>query len=360
MLLHPTEHQVPVALRGVSKRFGDATVVDDLTLDVHGAEMLALLGPSGCGKSTTLRMIAGFERADRGTIHIGDRDVTTLPARKRGVGIVFQAYSLFPHMTARANVEYGLRVAGIRGVTRAKRSAELLEIVGLEEHGTKYPHQLSGGQQQRVALARALAVDPQVLLLDEPLSALDAIVRTRLRDEIRRIQREMGTTMVIVTHDQEEALSIADRVAVMHGGRIEQIASPHEVYTRPATEFVADFVGATNRLTFQRIEGQPTLFGSFIDFEVRTHPVSGDEVVFVRPELLSLHADPSGDAMIESIMLRGPITTAMVRHASQPDLIRVDLATGAHHPLRQGDPVTVTFTAVPRTPSASPQEMELV
>jgi putative spermidine/putrescine transport system ATP-binding protein len=222
-------------MEGLSRHYGTVVALDNLDLTVHPGELIALLGPSGCGKTTTLRLLAGLEDADTGHINVAGRDITRLPASKRDMGMVFQAYSLFPHMTVQQNVAFGLRLRKISSATRDKRALEMLELVELGSQADRYPHQISGGQQQRVALARALAIEPQVLLLDEPLSALDAKVRAQLRDQIRRIQLEVGITTLFVTHDQEEALAIADRVGVMRAGRLEQLAPPTEVYSRPAT-----------------------------------------------------------------------------------------------------------------------------
>src|ERR1700687_1838544 len=236
-------------LENISKFFGHNTAVDHVNLAVEHGEFLTLLGPSGCGKTTILRMVAGFEVPSEGSILLDGEDITQRAASKRPMGMVFQSYALFPHMTAEQNIAFGMNIKHVPKETIQKRCAELLELVGLGDKGRSYPHQLSGGQQQRVALARALAVEPKVLLLDEPLSALDAKVRGQLRDEIRRVQLEVGTTTLFVTHDQEEALAIADRVGVMRAGRVEQLAAPTTVYTQPATAFVAEFVGLTNRLS---------------------------------------------------------------------------------------------------------------
>jgi ABC-type Fe3+/spermidine/putrescine transport system ATPase subunit len=243
----PAAAQAPdVELVGVTKRFGEVAAVDAVDLEVHPGEFLSLLGPSGCGKTTTLRLIAGFERPDEGEVRIGGRDVSRLPAYKRNVNTVFQSYALFPHLSVRENVAYGLKQRGLGRRERRARAAEMLDLVQLAGYESRKPRQLSGGQQQRVALARALVMQPQVLLLDEPLGALDLKVRKELQIELKRIQEGVGITFVYVTHDQEEALAMSDRVAVMNAGRIEQLAAPGEIYDEPATPFVARFIGDTN------------------------------------------------------------------------------------------------------------------
>jgi iron(III) transport system ATP-binding protein len=232
-----------IRIRGLSKRFGAFTALKSIDLDIAKSEFVCFLGPSGCGKTTLLRAIAGLDPQNEGTIEIGGRDVSRLPPAARDFGIVFQSYALFPNLSVADNVAYGLVNRRADRATRDARVAELLTLVGLGDQGVKYPAQLSGGQQQRVALARALATSPGLLLLDEPLSALDARVRVRLRDEIKSLQRRLGVTTIMVTHDQDEALAMADRIVVMNHGTIEQIGTPQEVYARPATAFVADFVG---------------------------------------------------------------------------------------------------------------------
>ncbi len=235
-------------LTQLRKAFGANTVVESFDLAVAQGEFVSFLGPSGCGKTTTLRMVAGFEQPDSGGIVIGGRDVTALRPNQRQIGMVFQSYALFPNMTVAENVAFGLKIARRPAAEIAARVAEMLALIKLPTLGGRYPYQLSGGQQQRVALARALSVGPQVLLLDEPLSALDAKIRISLREEIRAVQRKLGITTIYVTHDQEEALSISDRIVVMNEGRAEQIGTPFEIYNRPRTRFVASFVGTLNIL----------------------------------------------------------------------------------------------------------------
>src|ERR1700732_3761438 len=256
-----TRAGVEVRLENLQRRYAGVTALDGLSLTMAPGELVALLGPSGCGKTTALRLVAGLEQADSGRVVVGGEDVTGQPTNKRDVGMVFQAYSLFPHMTAWQNVAFGLQMRKVGAGQRRQRAEAMLELVGLAGFANRFAPQLSGGQQQRVALARALAIQPKVLLLDEPLSALDAKVRAQLRDQIRRIQLEVGTTTLFVTHDQEEALAIADRVGVMRDGRIEQLAPPAEGHPHPAPSFVAEFVGLSNRLTGEVKGGEVTVRG---------------------------------------------------------------------------------------------------
>ncbi len=289
-----------VEANGVSKSYNGRTVLAKLDLTMSDGELICLLGPSGCGKTTLLRIIAGFVAPDAGTVVVAGKNVTTLPASARRMGMVFQSYSLFPNMTARDNVRFGPRVGGVPAAEQIARADRLLDMVGLASHRDKYPHQLSGGQQQRVALARALAVQPQVLLLDEPLSALDAKVRAQLRDEIRRIQRETGVTTVLVTHDQEEALSISDRVAVMNEGRLLQVATPAEIYREPADGFVARFIGAAAVLPGVTENGAVRAGAIVLHADAAKQHAGGKPVdLFLRPEHVRLeklngHMPPDG------------------------------------------------------------------
>jgi putative spermidine/putrescine transport system ATP-binding protein len=294
---------VEVRLEGLSRHYGPVVALDRLDLTLRPGELVALLGPSGCGKTTTLRLLAGLEDADSGQVIVGGRDLTRVPANKRDMGMVFQAYSLFPHMTVRQNVAFGLRLRRVGAAERDKRALDTLDLVGLAEQANRYPHQLSGGQQQRVALARALAIEPQVLLLDEPLSALDAKVRAQLRDQIRRIQLEVGITTLFVTHDQEEALAIADRVGVMREGHIEQLAPPTEVYARPATSFVAEFVGLSNRLVGEVRGGSVIVRGFTLPLVERDTP-DGQVVALVRPEAVTLasHDAPESGPLVGTVI----------------------------------------------------------
>lgn len=327
---------------GVRKTFGSNVALHGLDLDLHHGELVTLLGPSGCGKTTALRIAAGFERADKGSILVEGADIGRMPPHRRNMGMVFQSYSLFPNLTVAGNVEYGLRTRNIDKATRTKRVAEILELVQLSELGARYAHQISGGQQQRVALARALAVQPQVLLLDEPLSALDAKVRTTLRDEIRRIQTEVGITTLFVTHDQEEALAISDRICVMSNGRIEQLGTPTEVYRAPSTAFVARFVGTMNELPGDvGVGGEVGVLGVRTEVPNARNLAAGSTVnLLVRPEDLTL-ADHGLGGTVASITFQGASTLVGVRLDVIDRLVSIDVGQGAADLLAIGERVGV-------------------
>jgi putative spermidine/putrescine transport system ATP-binding protein len=338
-----------VEFRGLRREFGDVKALDGLDLKITPGELVALLGPSGCGKTTALRVLAGLEQVDSGEVLVDGVNVVGVPANKRDMGMVFQAYSLFPNLTVRDNVAFGLRLRGIGTAARHKRAEELLELVGLVTQARRYPHQLSGGQQQRVALARALAIEPRVLLLDEPLSALDAQVRNQLRDEIRRLQLRVGITTLFVTHDQEEALSIADRVGVMKAGRLEQLDTPAALYARPATAFVAEFVGTMNHLPGVITGGgtEVEVAGQRLTLAEPGERADGAAVrVLVRPESVTLEAAADGPVRITDLSFRGAVTRLT---AELPDgtAVLADLPSVAAAELPPGTPATVGFGTRP-------------
>jgi len=335
-----------VVLRGLRRVFGDVVALDNLDLTLAPGELVALLGPSGCGKTTALRVLAGFETPDAGSVLVNGADVTADPPNKRGMGMVFQAFSLFPNLTVLDNVGFGLRVRGVSAALRRTRALELLELVGLLDTANRYPHQISGGQQQRVALARALAIEPRVLLLDEPLSALDAQVRTQLRDEIRRVQQRLHITTLFVTHDQSEALSIADRVGVMRSGRLEQIATPDDLYHRPATAFVAEFVGTMNRLPGVLLDAS-TVEVLGVRRPTLTEGATGDAVtVLVRPEAVTVTADPNGPALVVVRTFHGAMTRLSVRLPTGDEVL-ADLPSPAAAGLTPGSTATVSLVESP-------------
>ncbi|HEX3962291.1 MAG TPA: ABC transporter ATP-binding protein [Trebonia sp.] len=337
-----------VSLRDVSRAFGAVRALDSMSLDIAPGELVALLGPSGCGKTTALRIVAGFERADSGEILINGQDFTGVPAARRDMGMVFQSYSLFPNMSALDNVAFGLRMRKAAPPARRKRAAELLEMVGLSDRAGQYPHQLSGGQQQRVALARALAIEPRVLLLDEPLSALDAKVRLQLREQIRSLQQRLGTTTMFVTHDQEEALSMADRVGVMRSGKLEQVATPTELYSRPATAFVAEFVGTMNRIPGElAADGTVTALGASVPVADAHDAAPGTVDVLVRPEGLAVAAADGGNGIVAGRTFLGAVTRVSVLLSGDTE-VRVDLGSTEAAAMAPGSAVRVTL------PSAAP------
>lgn len=313
-----------LSFTGIRKTFAATVALKSFDLDLQPGELVSLLGPSGCGKTTALRIAAGFEVPDAGIVSLTHRDITRTPAHQRNMGMVFQSYSLFPNLTVAQNIEFGLRNRKIEKAKRLTRVGEILELVQLDDLGKRYPHQLSGGQQQRVALARALAVQPEVLLLDEPLSALDAKVRSTLRDEIRRIQTELKTTTLFVTHDQEEALAISDRIGVMSNGQLEQLGTPEDVYLRPASPFVARFVGSINEFPNINDSGK----------------------VLVRPEDVTISTNEDELSMrgtITRVTFQGPVTIISVRVDIVDLLVNVHAASGSIH-THIGDRVSLAVT----------------
>jgi putative spermidine/putrescine transport system ATP-binding protein len=346
-MTHPSEagHLV---LEGLTRSYGGPVVVDGIDLSVARGSLVALLGPSGCGKTTTLRMVAGLDRPDAGRVLVAGTDVTAMPPHRRRMGVVFQSYALFPHMTAAANVGFGLQMHGVPRAERARRVASALALVGLAAHGDRRPRALSGGQQQRVALARALAIEPDVLLLDEPLSALDAKLRDELRGEMRAIQRRVGATALFVTHDQAEALAMADLVAVMDRGRIAQLAAPEEVFERPATAFVASFVGRGARLEGVAEAGGVRANGHLLRADGLIF--SGPAVLFVRPHRVHLlTATETADTMLDGTVAAVEYTgdAAQLIVDTQAGRVPIDLGTrdGAWRNLQPGDPARVGWSA---------------
>ncbi|MEI6404917.1 MAG: ABC transporter ATP-binding protein [Actinomycetes bacterium] len=319
----------------VSKKYGQEIALRDFSLNVASGELVSILGPSGCGKTTALRILAGFIAPTSGQVLVDGKDVTPIPAEKRGFGMVFQSYSLFPNMTTSQNIEFALKLRKVDSSARVVKIRELLELTNMAEHADKFPHQLSGGQQQRVALARALATEPPILLLDEPLSALDAKVRDQLRDEIRGLQKRLGITTVFVTHDQQEAMAISDRVAVMQSGVVVQSGSPQDLYRNPKNAFVASFVGTTNRLPAIKNGLHWTILGNAVE-----GPVDGTRgIAYVRPEDIELVS--GGQGVIEQASFLG----SFVRVTAKVDGQRIvaDLPISRAESLSQGLGVSVVI-----------------
>lgn len=347
----------------IIKHFGHVTAIDNVTLSIQRGEFLTLLGPSGCGKTTLLRMIAGFESPDSGSILLNGKDIVEQPANKRPMGMVFQSYALFPHMTAEQNIAFGMQMQRKTRQEIRQRCAELLTLVGLAEMGPRYPHQLSGGQQQRIALARALAVEPQVLLLDEPLSALDARVRVSLRNEIRRIQQQLKMTAIYVTHDQEEALAVSDRIAVIAKGKIEQLDTPETIYRNPQTAFAATFVGNSNQF-FATIETASQGICRVSDSEQyirvvpQDHLHDGEQIlIIIRPEDITLQystepvqqaennaSDNTITGKIELRTFLGPFTRLQIR-INPKTLLTADIPNQQASDYQSGQTVQLTFAA---------------
>jgi putative spermidine/putrescine transport system ATP-binding protein len=340
-----------LSVKNIRKAFANNTVVQDFNLDVERGEFVSFLGPSGCGKTTVLRMVAGFEEPTAGSIVIGGKDVTRLKPNQRNIGMVFQAYALFPNLTVAQNIAFGLKVAGVGKAETEARVKEMLALIKLPDLGDRFPYQLSGGQQQRVALARALAPKPKVLLLDEPLSALDAKVRVSLREEIRTIQKNLGITTIFVTHDQEEALSISDRIVVMYGGRAEQVGTPFEIYNHPSTRFVASFVGTLNILEAEirdadrgriAIDGQDVIAARGIP----GGKAGSKRSVALRPEAVSLNGVGGNrnrlNGTIEEVNFLGSVVRVRVRF--NESAVSLDTFNNPNAPPpKHGDKVTVSF-----------------
>lgn len=337
-------------LRGISRHFGSVKALDGLDLTVHPGELVALLGPSGCGKTTALRIVAGLESATDGELLVNGTRYNETPANHRDMGMVFQSYSLFPNLTVAENIDYGLRVRKIDSDKRQKRVKEMLELVSLESKTESYPHQLSGGQQQRVALARALAIQPRMLLLDEPLSALDAQVRGQIREEIRRIQLDLGITTLFVTHDQEEAMAISDRVGVMNHGRLEQIDKPIVLYNSPTTSFVASFVGLANRIPAEiTAKGRARVLNQKVNILASAEAFDeGDKVnVIIRPESLELVSESDTDATRGIVALKsflGPMTKVGIAVEGAP-LIHLNIASREVRKLEIGDRIAFKISS---------------
>ncbi|MHC5903936.1 ABC transporter ATP-binding protein [Streptomyces sp. S6] len=305
-----------LVLSGLTKTLGGRTIVDGLELRVEPGEMVCLLGPSGCGKTTTLRMAAGFLTPDAGRVEIGGTDYAAVPPERRPTAMVFQNYALWPHMTVAGNVGFGLKMHKVPAAEAKRRVSEALGLVGLAHHADSYPARISGGEQQRTALARALALQPQLLLLDEPLSNLDAKLRERVREEIRDIQQRLGITTLFVTHDQDEALSVADRIAVMNAGRIEQYAAPDDLYRTPATLFTAEFVGSLNRLddiTVDRGELRLADGTGLLRCAEAVGPAGPGRTVGIRPEEIRLGAEDGSPAVVTRVLPRGHFTEVVLR-----------------------------------------------
>ena len=340
-------------VENLTKSFGNNTVVKSVNFAFDKGEFISLLGPSGCGKTTILRMIAGFETPTSGSIKVDGQDITTLKPNQRQLGMVFQAYALFPNLNVGDNIGFGLKIAGMPAEARRARVEEMLKLIGLPGFEKRYPYEMSGGQQQRVALARAIAPRPRMLLLDEPLSALDAKIRVSLREEIRAIQLDLGITTVFVTHDQEEALSISDRIVVMHAGNIEQLGAPHEIYNKPATSFVATFVGQLNSLNVTVLD--PVAKTVSIDGQTITVPnlpanatANAATTLTLRPEVLSVGARDGNDITLTGTIADVTFLGSVIRLRVSlgKNLVSLDTFNDQRTaPPSRGEPVTLSLAS---------------
>jgi putative spermidine/putrescine transport system ATP-binding protein len=348
-----------LSVERLTKRFGASLAVDELDLSVREGELVALLGPSGCGKTTTLRMVAGFLPPTSGRVLFDREDVTALPAYKRSTGMVFQSYALFPHMSAAQNVAFGLEMRGLGAVESKARVEEVLKLVRLSHLATRLPRELSGGQQQRVALARALVINPKLFLLDEPLSNLDAKLRAEVRIEIRTLQQRLGLTTLLVTHDREEALTMADRLVVMEAGRVRQIGTPRELYDEPQDAFVADFVGRCNILAGRRENAAHfrTDSGLLLPVDTAANESNNATAFALRPERISISPGANGDihGVLEAVTYLGPQTEYHVRIGAEK-FVAVRPTPGPHEPLASVKPPDMVSLAwEPKAPRLVPQ-----
>jgi len=342
-----------LSVENLTKSFGTNTVVKGVSFGFAKGEFISLLGPSGCGKTTILRMIAGFENPTSGSIKVDGQDITTLKPNQRQLGMVFQAYALFPNLNVGDNIGFGLKIAGVPAEERRARVEEMLKLIGLPGFEKRYPYEMSGGQQQRVALARAIAPRPRLLLLDEPLSALDAKIRVSLREQIRDIQLDLGITTVFVTHDQEEALSISDRIVVMNAGHIEQLGAPHEIYNKPATRFVATFVGQLNTITAKVAD--PAARTVTIDGQTATlHALpsdakaDGEIMLTLRPEVLSVGAREGNDITLNGTIADVTFLGSVIRLrvALGENILSLDTFNDQRTaPPTRGEPVTISVAS---------------
>jgi len=338
-----------IRLDSVSRTFGAVRAVEDFSATIEEGQLFTLLGPSGCGKTTLLRMIAGFIEVEAGSIWFGDRRIDTLPAHRRNTGMVFQNYAIFPNLTVEDNVAYGLRARKVKPAELRARVDKALERVRLVDYGSRWPHQLSGGQLQRVAIARVLAIEPTVLLFDEPLSNLDAQLRVQMRVEIRQLQQSLGLTTIYVTHDQEEALAISDRIAILRSGKIEQIGSPEDIYRRPQTAFVAEFLGGTNMLpgVAGKFEGGTTEVascGTTISVQGKAADAGQKVLLSIRPEALRLAEHPDCPVLHAKLVLREFLGQIQRLHAALPDGTQIRVSTlGGGHVAKVGAAVTLAY-----------------